>query len=85
MHFQGCRGVSNQLTTLQGINLSTRHSRVTKTRRLTIVHDVIKESSWVLPHPSPRLPCDAAMDIHGWPMHYPGEHLLGMVGYRPTR
>jgi hypothetical protein len=31
------------------------------------------------PHPSVRLPRDPAMSIHGWPMHYPDVHLLGMV------
>jgi hypothetical protein len=32
------------------------------------------------PHPSVRLPRDTVMDIHGWPMHYPDVHLLGVIG-----
>jgi hypothetical protein len=71
--------------TLQGINLTTQHSRVMKTPRTTIVHDAIKVSVWVLPHPSARLPRDTVTGIHGWPMHYPIVHLLGMVGYHPTQ
>jgi hypothetical protein len=32
------------------------------------------------PHPSARLPRTTTMGIHGWPMHYPDVHPLGMVG-----
>jgi hypothetical protein len=63
----------------------TRYLRVTKTPREAIVHDAIKESDQVLPHPSARLAHDTMMGIRGWPMHYPDVHPLGMVGYYPTR
>jgi hypothetical protein len=32
------------------------------------------------PHPSACLPRNTAMGIHGWPMHNPDVHPLGMVG-----
>jgi hypothetical protein len=56
-----------------------------KTLQAVIVHDVIKESGRVLPHPSARLPHDTVTGIRGWPMHYPDVHPLGTVGYHPTR
>jgi hypothetical protein len=66
-------------------HLTTRHSRDTKTPRVATFHDVIKESGWVLRHPSARLPRDTLTSIRGWPMHYPNVHTGGMVGYHPTR
>jgi hypothetical protein len=55
-----------------------------KTPRAATVHDTIRESGRVLPHPSARLPQDTMMAIHRWHMHYLDVHPLGMVGYHPT-
>jgi hypothetical protein len=56
-----------------------------KTPRVGIVHNVIKESDWVLPHPSAHIPHDTSAGIRGWPIQYPDVDPLGMVGYRPTQ
>jgi hypothetical protein len=56
-----------------------------KTQRVATVHDVIKESGRVLPHPNALLPRDTATGIRGWPMHYSIVQPLGMVGYRLTQ
>jgi hypothetical protein len=45
----------------------------------------IKESGWVLPHPSVRFPRDTLTDIRGWHVHYPGVHLIRVVEYHPIR
>jgi hypothetical protein len=66
-------------------HLTTWHLRVMKTPRVATFHDAIKESGQVLPHPSARLPYDTSTGICGWPMHYPGIHHVGMIGYHPTQ
>jgi hypothetical protein len=56
----------------------------TKPPWVATVHDAIKESGRVLPHPSACLPLNTSTGIRGWPMHYPDVHPGGMVGYHPT-
>jgi hypothetical protein len=36
------------------------------------------------PQPSAHLPRDTVMGIHGWSMHYPNVHPLGIIGYLPS-
>jgi hypothetical protein len=50
-----------------------------KTPRVATVHNAIKESGRVLPHPSVRLPSDTSTGIRGWLMHYPNVDPIGMV------
>jgi hypothetical protein len=71
--------------TLQGINLTTRHPRVTKTPRVAIVHDYYQRVKLGPPYPSASLPRDTSTGIHGWHPHYPTVHLLGMVGCHTTQ
>jgi hypothetical protein len=46
----------------KSINLTTHHTWATEATRVAIVHDVIKESGWVLPHPSVVFHAYASID-----------------------
>jgi hypothetical protein len=37
------------------------------------------------PHPSACVQCNVLTGIHGWPVHYPGLHLIAMVRYLLTQ
>jgi hypothetical protein len=79
-HFRGCHGDLNQQYTLQGI----KPDNMTHVSHegITSGHSSRRDQGddHGPPHPSARLPCNIMTDIHGWPMHYPGVHPLGMVG-----
>jgi hypothetical protein len=45
-HFRECHRDSNQFTTLQGGDLTIRHTSVTKTPQVGTVRDAIKETIW---------------------------------------
>jgi hypothetical protein len=49
----------------KGINLTMLHMRAMKVPRVDIVHDAIKESGRVLPHPSVVFNVNASADIRG--------------------
>jgi hypothetical protein len=64
----------------KGINLTTRHTRAQRAPRVATIHDEVKEmirAHLTLVHSSMRMP---QWTHHGWPMHYPNIHPLGMVG-----
>jgi hypothetical protein len=64
----------------KGINLTTRHMLTWRAPRVTIVNNVVKEmirAHLTLVHVFHSY---ASADTHGWPMHYPIIHPLGMVG-----
>jgi hypothetical protein len=48
--------------TLQGKNQTTEHTQSSRAQRVATVHDVIKESGQVLPHPSAVLHAYASTD-----------------------
>jgi hypothetical protein len=51
-HIRGCRRDSNQYKTLQGINLTTRHTWITKATRVTTFPDDYQRVKLGLPYPS---------------------------------
>jgi hypothetical protein len=55
----------------KGINLTTQHTQVQRTPRVATVHDTVKESGWVLPHPSVAFHVYASMDTPWVARHYP--------------
>jgi hypothetical protein len=55
----------------KGINLTTRLMQVRRTPRVAIVHDTVKDSGRVLPHPSAVLHAYASMDTPWAARHYP--------------
>jgi hypothetical protein len=36
----------------KGINLTTRYTQARRAPQVATVHDTVKESGWILPHPS---------------------------------
>jgi hypothetical protein len=52
-------------------NLTTRHTRAKRAPRVATVHDVIKESSQVLRHPSAVFHTYASVDTPWVAQHYP--------------
>jgi hypothetical protein len=55
----------------KGINLTTRHTHARRTPRAATVHDVVKGSGWVLPHPSAIFHAYASTDTLWVARHYP--------------
>jgi hypothetical protein len=55
----------------KGINLTTRHTQVRRTPQVATVHDVVKGSGRVLPHPSAVFHAYASMDTPWVARHYP--------------
>jgi hypothetical protein len=68
----------------KSINLTTWHTQVRRTQRVATVHDTVKESGWVLPHPSAVFHAYASTDTPWVARHYP-VYIHKEVGYRPTR
>jgi hypothetical protein len=50
--FEGVAEIRINNQPCKGINLTTRHTLATEATRVAIVHDAVKESGRVLPHPS---------------------------------
>jgi hypothetical protein len=50
--FEGVVEIRINSQPCKGINLTTRHTQATRAPRVTIVHDTVKESGRVIPHPS---------------------------------
>jgi hypothetical protein len=57
--------------TLQGNNLSTRHTWATQAPRVATIHDDYQRVKSGPPYPSAGLPRDTSLGIRGWPPHYP--------------
>ena len=55
----------------KGINLTTRHTQARRTPRAATVHDTVKESGRVLPHPSAVFHAYASTDTPWVARHYP--------------
>jgi hypothetical protein len=55
----------------KGINLTTWHTQARRTSRVAIVHDAVKESDQVLPHPSAVFHVYASADTLWVARHYP--------------
>jgi hypothetical protein len=55
----------------KGINLTTRHTRTRRAPWVAIVHDAVKESGQVLPHPSAVFHAYASADTPWVAGHYP--------------
>jgi hypothetical protein len=53
------------------INLTTGHTQARRTPRAATVHDIVKESGWVLPHPSAVFHAYASTDTPWVARHYP--------------
>jgi hypothetical protein len=54
----------------KGINLTTRHTQTRRTPRVATVHDTVKESDRVLPHPSAVFHAYASTDTPWVARHY---------------
>jgi hypothetical protein len=54
----------------KGINLTTRHTQARRAPRVAIVHDVVKELGWVLPHPIAVFHAYASADTPWVARHY---------------
>jgi hypothetical protein len=59
---EGKRGDSSQFKLCKGKNLTTRHPGARRAPRVATVHDVVKESGQVLPHPSAVFHAYASVD-----------------------
>jgi hypothetical protein len=55
----------------KGINLITRPTQARREPRVAIVHDAVKESGWVVPHPSAVFHAYASVDTPWVARHYP--------------
>jgi hypothetical protein len=55
----------------KGINLATQHKRARRAQRVATVHDMIKESAWVLPRPSAIIHAYASADKLWVAQYYP--------------
>jgi hypothetical protein len=55
----------------KGINLTTRHTQARRAPRVATVHDTVKESGQVLPHPSAILHTYVSVDTLWVARHYP--------------
>jgi hypothetical protein len=55
----------------KGINLTTWHTHAWKAARVATVHDTVKESGRVLPHPSVIFHAYASVDTQWVAWHYP--------------
>jgi hypothetical protein len=67
-----------------GINLTTRHTWATESTQVAIVHDVVKESGRVLPHPSGIFHAFASADTPCVDRHYP-VYIHKQVRYLPAQ
>jgi hypothetical protein len=61
--------INNQL--YKGTNPTTRHTRATEATQVAIVHDEVKESGRILPHPSVIFHMYASVDTAWVAWHYP--------------
>jgi hypothetical protein len=69
--YESDRGDSSQFKPYKGNNLTTRHTWAREATRVEIVHDVVKESVWVLPRPSAVFHVYASVDTPWVARHYP--------------
>jgi hypothetical protein len=68
----------------KGINLITWHTQVRRTPRVATIHDTVKESGRVLPHPSAVFHAYASTDTPWGPDTIP-YNIHKEVGYCPTQ
>jgi hypothetical protein len=55
----------------KGINLTLRHTQAWRAPQVAIVHNAVKESGQVIPHPSDVLHAYASADTPWVAQHYP--------------
>jgi hypothetical protein len=69
--FEGVVEIRINSQPCKGINLTTRHTQAWRTPQVATVHDTVKESGQVLPHPSVVFHAYASIDTPWVIRHYP--------------
>jgi hypothetical protein len=69
--YEGVAEIQINTPPCKGINLTTQHTQVQRTPQVATIHDTVKESGRVLPHPSAVFHAYASRDTPWMAWHYP--------------